>query len=144
MYTLEERQIFVCQVGNLTIKADPITVNRKFSLRLKKDGRDLDALLTTIANSEKADEVILDDALDVVLDAVRAEFKVKSFEEDPDNGLTETETLNLLGKFLDFVMEELKKNEESLPNGSESITSSPGDEDSITPITPDSGSTGTE
>lgn len=135
IYKPKERLIYQYYNGKEVVKADPMTLYKK----VMDVGPEM-AIHFKVAKSQARDAKGAHDAL---IGEVRKIFGIVSMEDDPDHGLPQMETMEVLDHFLTFIAR-VKKNSRTLPTPSApSEDSTPTSEEGgpLTSSTSDFGST---
>jgi len=101
MFSKEERLIFRYHNGSKQIAADPLVIQRKI---LSQKNIDLDSEFR-IAVSDTKESL---DAISRVVGVIRSAFGVKELDPETEEGLTDTECLQLMASYAEF-LNELKK-----------------------------------
>jgi hypothetical protein len=102
------RQIFRFSDGTRARYADPIAIMRAMASHPKLN---LEVHLEQLASDQPE---LQNDASAIVVEATREIFGVEAFSDANRDGLTETETIDLLNQFLTYV-DGLKKNGNGQP-----------------------------
>jgi len=126
MWTEQQRQILCLEVSGKKIRLDPMPVLRRYRDATKRVGSE--------TFSEAVKEVLSGNdtqpLISLVMPVIRETFNWKSFDEDNENGYTESEMLIAFTQFIEWMVES-KKKDENLP----SSAGQAGDSGEI-PVTP--------
>jgi len=101
MFSDKERMIFRYHNGTKQIAADPLVIQRKL---LSQKDVDLDSEFRLAVSDTKESLA----AISRVVDVIRFSFGVKPLDPETEEGLTDTECLQLMASYAEF-LNELKK-----------------------------------
>lgn len=111
-YTAEEKGIFRFKdrVGGLRVDvaADPLRVHRRFKAALKGESyadlwSKMDPGTDDMGEPVPVDEVAANDAADRLMGAIQYAFEVKPLARDGQSGLTDSEQLEVLFDFFEYL-----------------------------------------